>query len=86
MKSIVHKLIIFERYVWDLFLCNYIFNIHYSITRYSMLVFFINQYLFSREMIFLPDLSDGETSDNMANIDVEDDDEVVLNSNPGFNR
>ena len=51
-----------------------------------MLVFFINQYLFSREMIFLPDLSDGETSDNMANIDVEDDDEVVLNSNPGFNR
>ena len=37
-------------------------------------------------MIFLPDLSDGETSDNMANVDEEDDDEVVLNSNPGFNR
>ena len=40
-----------------------------------------------REMIFLPDLSDGETSDNMANVEEdEDDDEVVLNSNPGFNR
>ena len=37
-------------------------------------------------MIFLPDLSDGETSDNMANVDEEEDDEVVLNSNPGFNR
>ena len=39
-------------------------------------------------MIFLPDLSDGETSDNMANVeeDEDEDDEVVLNSNPGFNR
>ena len=38
-------------------------------------------------MIFLPDLSDGETSDNMANVEEDlDDDEVVLNSNPGFNR
>ena len=43
-----------------------------------------------REMIFLPDLSDGETSDNMANNDDDEDEvvlnEVVLNSNPGFNR
>ena len=41
-------------------------------------------------MIFLPDLSDGETSDNMANNDDDEDEvvlnEVVLNSNPGFNR